>query len=76
MTFTKFKDRIWGVYGAFGEGAARLPRPLGRAAFSIVDAALWIGWALPRSPLRRTARALARQSGAGSATALDRKSVV
>ena len=70
MTFTKFKDRIWGVYGAFGGGAARLPRPLGRAAFSIVDAALWIGWALPRSPLRRTARALARQSGAGSATAL------
>ncbi|MEM1130037.1 MAG: hypothetical protein AAGH83_05870 [Pseudomonadota bacterium] len=73
MTFTEFKDRIWGSYDWTARNVAKLPPPLARAIFGIVGVIMWIIWFVPRNPLRRTLRDLAQVSGKASPLGLCRR---
>lgn len=66
MNFTEFKDRIWRGYDWATRMLFRLPLPIARAGFSIIASVLWIGWVIPRNPVRRAFQALSRVSGQGS----------
>ena len=66
MNFTEFKDRIWRGYDWTARMLFRLPLPIARAGFSIIASVLWIGWVIPRNPVRRAFQALSRVSGQGS----------
>ena len=61
MNFTKLKDRIWKTVDWAARTGIRLPGPLARASFGGFGAILWIAYAFPFVPARRSFKALSKQ---------------
>ena len=64
MSFKRFKDRGWGVYSLCARSLAS--SPVGRRAFAAFGRMLWLAYAAPGSPLRRTMSSFATTIGAKS----------
>ena len=65
LNFKQFKDRIWGAYSLGASSLAAAPAPIGRAGFAAFARLLWLAYAAPGSPLRRTMAAFSETIGAG-----------
>lgn len=59
FSFTRFKDRVAGPVDAVAKTLGTAPRPLQIAGYAALRALLWLIYFCPRSPLRKTASALA-----------------
>ncbi|MEO0749026.1 MAG: hypothetical protein AAFZ10_11725 [Pseudomonadota bacterium] len=70
MNFTKLKDRVWKTVDWTARAGISLPGPLARASFGGFGAILWIAYALPFVPARRSFIALSKQFKSRSATRL------
>ena len=69
-SFTKFKDRIWGVVDLAARGLASSPKPVQDAGYGLLRSILWSAYHAPGTPLKSTAAAFATVLGGDSGRAL------
>ena len=60
MSFTKTKDRLWGLYDRFAGWLAHRPKPVRRAGHWVFGGVLWVAYFKPGGTVRTTFTALAK----------------
>ena len=63
MSFTRTKDRIWAVYDVAAAWLAKRSMPVRRAGYGLFGLILWLAYLVPKTKVRATMAALARQVG-------------
>lgn len=66
-SFTKFKDRIWGVVDLAARGVASAPKPIQDMGYGTLRGLLWAAYHAPKVPLKSTAADFATVLGHGTA---------
>ncbi len=69
-SFTKFKDRIWGVVDIAARGVASAPKPIQDMGYGTLRGLLWAAYHAPKTPLKSTAANFATVLGHGTARSI------